>query len=60
VAGIVDRPHGPDYLYALAQGVAQQDGHTGSLRFSPWLFPRGIVFTTLVLLHGLRRLLPPW
>ncbi len=60
VAGIVDRPHGPDYLYALAQGVAQQHGHTGSLRFSPWLFPRGIVFTTLVLLHGLRRLLPPW
>lgn len=67
VTGIVDRPHGPAYLRALARGVAAQSaagagsegGKFPSLQFSAWLFPRGLVFTTLVLFHGLRRLLPP-
>lgn len=60
VAGIVDRPHGPAYLRILAKGIAAQEGLGLPLGFSAWLLPRGVLFTALVLLHGLRRLLPPW
>ncbi len=60
VTGIVDQPHGPTYLSALAQAITKPDVHSVAKGFSMWLFPRGMVFTALVLLHGFRRLLPPW
>lgn len=66
---LADWPHSTDYLRALAAGLVACDPQTNdpveqtpavNTRFSPWLFPRGILFTTVVLLHGLRRLLPPY
>lgn len=59
VAGLVDRPHGVRRMHRLAKVLAGGEDRT-AVRFSPWLFPRGIVFTALVLLHGFRRLLPPY
>lgn len=66
---LVDWPHSTDYMRALASGLVACDVSPNNpiqqlpavnTRFSPWLFPRGILFTTVVLLHGLRRLLPPY
>lgn len=59
VDGIVDRPHGPDYLRALARRSVD-DSLPVATRFSPLLVPRGVVFTLLVLAHGFRRLAPPY
>jgi ADP-ribosylglycohydrolase len=58
LAGMADLPHSVAYLSQLAgQLAAGQAAHTG---FSWLLFPRGLFFTVFVLLHGLRRLLPPY
>jgi len=59
IGRLVDFPHSPGYLRSLAEGLA---GGGAGVRtgFSPWLFPRGILFTTLVLAHGFRRMLPPY
>lgn len=69
IKNLVDWPHSTGYMRALATGLVACDAPSDSpaqpptvvnTRFSPWLFPRGILFTTVVLLHGLRRLLPPY
>jgi len=52
--GLRDFPHGAGRLNGLAAG------DPGADRFSWWLFPRGVVFTALVLAHGFRRLMPPY
>ncbi|MBK7003324.1 MAG: ADP-ribosylglycohydrolase family protein [Rhodoferax sp.] len=67
---LTDWPHSTGYMRELATGLAacdspqpnspEQEPPAVNTRFSPWLFPRGILFTTVVLLHGLRRLLPPY
>ena len=57
--GLWDWPHSPSYLDQLGAALADPASpvKTG---FSRWLFVRGIMFTTLVLVHGFRRLLPPY
>jgi ADP-ribosyl-[dinitrogen reductase] hydrolase len=57
--GLMDWPHSLGYLRQLAAGLADPDMPVAT-GFSPWLFVRGIIFTILVLAHGLRRLLPPY
>lgn len=59
VDNIADWPHGMGYVRTLAKGLASPDSGART-HFSPWLFPRGILFTSVVLLHGFRRLLPPY
>lgn len=48
--GLSDFPHSRNYMTKLAAA------NPAPLRFSAWLFPRGVIFTILVLGHGLRRL----
>lgn len=57
--GLRDWPHSTSYMRHLARRAA---GDPAPVRtsLSPWLLPRGLLFMGLVLLHGLRRLLPPW
>ena len=57
--GLIDWPHGRACLRALAAGLADP-ARSAPTAFSPWLFPRGLLFMLLVLLHGFRRLLPPY
>ena len=57
--GLMDWPHSRQYLQALAERVSNHHTKAG-LNFSAMLFPRNIIFTVIVLLHGLRRLLPPY
>lgn len=59
IDGIADMPHGASYVRALARRLLD-DSVKVSTRFSPMLLPRGLVFTALVLAHGLRRLAPPY
>ena len=59
IDGIVDRPHGAAYVRKLARRI-HDDTVSVATGFSPLLLPRGIVFTTLVLAHGFRRLAPPY
>ncbi len=56
---LMDWPHSISYLRALATTLTDPsvDAPTS---FSPWLLPRGAIFTLLVLAHGVRRLLPPY
>ena len=58
-ADLVDWPHSLDYLRRLASALAGS-GAPVNTAFSPWLFVRGVVFTTVGLAHGFRRLLPPY
>lgn len=58
VSRLVDYPHGPRYFSQLADSMAE--GRTDHTAFSWWLFPRGLIFTAIVLGHGFRRLLPPF
>lgn len=57
--GLLDWPHSRKYLQALARKVHDPEVKAG-LHFSFWLFPRNIIFLVIVLLHGFRRLLPPY
>jgi ADP-ribosylglycohydrolase len=57
--GLADWPHSRKYIEALAQMASHRE-RIVPLRFSGWLFPRNIVFTVIVLMHGFRRLLPPY
>lgn len=59
IEGIVDLPHGAAYVRKLARRI-HDDSVSVATCFSPLLLPRGIVFTTLVLMHGFRRLAPPY
>ncbi|MBS1196823.1 MAG: dinitrogenase reductase activating glycohydrolase (draG) [Proteobacteria bacterium] len=54
-----DWPHSTKYLRSLAAGLADP-AKPVCTSFSPWFFPRGIIFTVIVLAHGFRRLLPPY
>lgn len=56
---LADWPHSAAYLRSLGQNLADP-GQSARTSFSPWLFPRGIIFTLIVLAHGFRRLLPPY
>lgn len=56
---LVDWPHSTSRLRDLANALVEPQ-YKAPTHFSPWLFPRGIVFTLIVLLHGVRRLLPPY
>lgn len=56
---LIDWPHSRKYLQALARKVHVPEVKAG-LHFSFWLFPRNIIFLVIVLLHGFRRLLPPY
>jgi ADP-ribosylglycohydrolase len=58
VSQLVDYPHGPRYFAQLADAIAE--GPRERTAFSWWLFPRGLVFTAIVLGHGFRRLLLPF
>lgn len=57
--GVHDWPHSMHYLRRLSAALAGVNVPVSS-RFSPFLFPRGVLFTLLVLAHGVRRLLPPY
>ncbi|MFZ6731785.1 ADP-ribosylglycohydrolase family protein [Undibacterium sp. Ji42W] len=57
--GLMDWPHSRQYLQILASKVNDPEVKAG-LHFSFWLFPRNIIFLVIVLLHGFRRLLPPY
>lgn len=57
--GLADCPHSGGYLTALGRRICKHD-ETVSLRFSFLLFPRNMLFLVIVLLHGFRRLLPPY
>ncbi|HEY5764136.1 MAG TPA: ADP-ribosylglycohydrolase family protein [Rhodocyclaceae bacterium] len=59
IDGIVDRPHGVDYIRMLARRLVD-DSIPVATHFSPLLLPRGLAFTVLVLAHGFRRLAPPY
>jgi len=56
---LIDWPHSISYIVGLAKKCSDTTVHV-STHFSPWLFPRGVFFAVIVLLHGLRRLLPPY
>ena len=65
--GIVEWPRSVSWMrrlsLELARRIDQDNGanDAGPLRlFWPGLIPRNILFTLIVLLHGLRRLLPPY
>jgi len=58
ITGIIDHPHSVTYISELAENLASgKKSHTG---FFWLLFPRGVLFTVIVLCHGFRRLLPPY
>jgi ADP-ribosylglycohydrolase len=64
VAGIADWPRTPVLLHTVAERlVRQQDSAVplGRVRYCwPGVVPRNLLFTVIVLLHGLRRLVPAW
>lgn len=59
VRTLTDWPHGTNYLRALAQALADPQSPCPT-HFAPGLLLRGPLFIAIVLLHGLRRLLPPY
>jgi len=64
IEGIVDWPRGPKLLYRLADrlsDVAQSKRPTRAVPyFWPGLVIRNLLFLVVVLLHGFRRLAPPY
>jgi ADP-ribosyl-[dinitrogen reductase] hydrolase len=60
IDNIVDWPHSATYLRNLARAITADKNDIANTWFHAGLLPRGIVFTLLVLAHGLRRLLPPY
>lgn len=52
---LIDWPHSVRYIQILSKRLASENG-AARTNFSPWLFPRGILFTLIVLLHGFGRL----
>lgn len=59
IDGIMDYPHSAEYVRKLARRILDHSENVATY-FSPMLFPRGVVFTALVLAHGFRRLAPPY
>jgi ADP-ribosylglycohydrolase len=64
IAGIVEWPRGIVKMRAMAEALARkQSGETGVVRiryFWPGVLPRNLFFLVVVLMHGFRRLLPPY
>jgi ADP-ribosyl-[dinitrogen reductase] hydrolase len=63
VAGLVEWPRSVSWLHAVAGALAEaQEGrHARPVPwFWPGIVPRNLMFVVVVLLHGFRRLLPPW
>ncbi|MHC4252826.1 MAG: ADP-ribosylglycohydrolase family protein, partial [Planctomycetota bacterium] len=68
--GLIEWPRSVGWMRRLAarlaagfphDGVLEEEGLPGPLPlFWPGIIPRNVLFTTVVLLHGLRRLLPPY
>lgn len=56
---LMDWPHGTDYLRQLAAALADPQ-YPCATHFRAGLFLRSPLFLCVVLLHGLRRLLPPY
>ena len=56
--GIIDYPHGISFITELGKSLSEDRSQT--IKFSPLLFFRGILFTMIVLAHGLRRIFPPY
>ncbi len=56
--GIIDYPHGISFIIELGKDLSEN--RSQSIKFSPLLFFRGILFTMIVLAHGLRRVFPPY
>ncbi|WP_257388174.1 ADP-ribosylglycohydrolase family protein [Tahibacter caeni] len=57
--GLRDWPHGLPCLEALARDLAAPAAARAA-GFTPALLPRNLLFLGVVLVHGLRRLLPPY
>jgi ADP-ribosylglycohydrolase len=61
---ICDWPRSTSFIERVAASMAEQMGTQNSRRpipyFWPGLIPRNILFLVVVLLHGFRRLLPPY
>ena len=63
-ANLADWPRTKAFMLSVAERLAEQSvfGKTlGPVRyFWPGIIPRNLLFIAVVLLHGFRRLLPPW
>ncbi len=59
IDGILDWPRSVAYLRRLAAAMSQ-DAESSPPVFWPFILPRNLLFLAVVLLHGLRRLLPPY
>lgn len=57
--GIAEWPRGTDVLRAVADRLAEGGGPAVSY-FWPGVLPRNLLFLMIVLLHGVRRLFPPY
>jgi ADP-ribosylglycohydrolase len=57
--GICDWPRSPDYMRMLAKALADPSTPAPRL-FIPAILLRNLIFFIIVVLHGLRRLLPPY
>ncbi len=64
IRGILDWPRGPKLFRAIGERLAEHSlrrGTEGPVRyFWPGLVPRNMVFLAVVLIHGFRRLAPPY
>lgn len=59
IDGILDWPRSVAYLRRLAAAISRGAGSSPSI-FWPFVLPRNLLFLFVVLLHGFRRLLPPY
>ncbi len=65
IGGIWEWPRSVKWMRALAVRLANQFSTNGTAQkpqplFWPGLIPRNLLFLSIVLLHGFRRLLPPY
>jgi ADP-ribosyl-[dinitrogen reductase] hydrolase len=64
VEGICDQPRSVRCLTKVAERLSQQKATPQALGpvsyFWPWLLVRNSVFLVTVLIHGFRRILPPY
>ena len=55
-----DWPRSKEWLSCVALRLAESDSQKPVRLFWPGIIPRNLLFVTTVLVHGLRRLLPPY
>ena len=67
ISGLIDWPRSVDWMRRVADELARQfpeqgaGESNGSVRlFWPGILPRNVIFLAIVLLHGFRRLFPPY